>query len=379
MSRVDAQTLSRAREAAATIAPMAPEIERGRRLPPAALDALVGAGVFKLMVPRALGGGEASVSTVLAVIEAIARADGSAGWCAMIGSTSGLMAAFLPDDVAREVYEPEGAITGGVFAPMGVARRVEGGYQVRGRWPFASGSQHCSHVMGGAMIAGAERPEMRSVLFRADEIRILDTWDTGGLRGTGSHDFEAEDVLVPEGRAFSLLGAPRRSETLYRQPFFGTLAAGVASVSLGIARGALDALIALATTKAAGPGSKKTIAHRELVQLHVARAEGIVGAARAQLVESVEAIADEVAREGSASIRSRAQVRLAACHAASESARTVDLAYEAGGGSAIYASSPLQRCFRDAHTATAHEMVSATSATMVGRVLLGLDVDTTTL
>jgi alkylation response protein AidB-like acyl-CoA dehydrogenase len=112
------------------------------------------------------------------------------------------------------------------------------------------------------------------------------------------------------------------------------------------------------------------LAHRELAQLHFAQAEGKVRAARALLFDAIE---------GGASIPSRAQIRLAACHAASESAAAVDLVYAAGGASAIYAQSQLQRCFRDVHAATAHFMVSAASATLAGRVLLGVETDVTTL
>jgi indole-3-acetate monooxygenase len=266
-----------------------------------------------------------------------------------------------------------------VFAPLGVATRVEGGYRVRGRWPFASGCRHASHVMGGAMLAtDAGKPVPLSVLFESSQVRIHDTWDTSGLRGTGSHDFEAEDVFVPDSHVFSLFGRPRHDAPLYRQPFFGLLASGVAAVTLGIARGAIDALVELAAVKTPG-GAKRTIAHRELVQRDVARADGMVRAARSRLLESVAEAAAEVAATGQASVLTRAHVRIAACHAASEAARAVDLAYEAGGGSSIYARSPLQRAFRDVHTATQHVMVSASAATMAGRVLLGVEGDLSTL
>src|SRR5699024_5903695 len=123
---------------------------------------------------------------------------------------------------------------------------VDGGLRVSGRWQFCSGCQHSQWLMGGAMLDTGDptRPAMRSLLFRRDEIDIVDTWDTSGLRGTGSHDFTVKDLFVPEARSFSLLGAPVHDGPLYRQPFFGTLAAGVAAVALGIARAAIDAVVA---------------------------------------------------------------------------------------------------------------------------------------
>lgn len=366
-----ADWIARARSAGERIAPLAARIEAERRLPREAVDALVGAGVFKLLVPKAYGGAEAGPATALSVIEEVARADGSAGWCTMIGATSALMSVYLDDDVAREVYGPDDAITCGVFAPMGRASTVEGGYRVSGRWPFASGCEHSQWRMGGVLVDGT--PEVKSVLFRAEETSVVDTWDTSGLRGTGSHDIEAKDVVVPRARVFSLIADRPRHEG-YALPFFGVLACGVAAVGLGIARAAIDAFVAMAKTKTP-PGSKRTLAHRELVQVDVARAEAKVRAARAFMHEALgEAIAS-----GGAALEPRARLRLAAAHAAEASAEAVASMYQAGGGSAIYARSPLQRHFRDAHVVTHHVMVSAAATQLAGRVLLGVETDTALL
>ena len=385
MSLADLTHLSRARAAAEVLGPLAARIEAERRLPAEALRALVDAGVFKLVVPRSLGGSEASLPTLLAVLEEIACADGSAGWCAMVGTTSSLMSVFLDDDVAREVFAAHDAITCGVFAPMGRATPVSGGYRVSGRWAFASGCEHASWRMGGALVstdggsAPGHPPEVRSMLFRDRDTRVIDTWNTSGLRGTGSHDFEVSDVFVPDARSFSLLAdKPRNAGPTYALPFFGVLAASVASVALGIARGAIDTFVLLAKKK--HPlGAKRSIAQRELVQLHVAQAEGKVRAARAFLRAAVAEAEVEAASGGGVSLTTRALLRLAASHAASEAAAAVDLVYNAGGASSIYASSPLQRQFRDVHVATQHIMVSSTATILAGRILLGVESDVSML
>lgn len=381
-SAIDDAVIDRVREAAATLSPLSSQIEEGRRLPAVAVEALVSSGLFKLLVPRIYGGGEASLSTVLAAIEEVARADGSAGWCAMIGVTSGLMSVFLPDDVAREVYGADDAVTCGVFAPMGRATRAAGGYRVTGRWPFASGCEHSRWRMGGAIVTGdppdllpSGAPNVRSMLFAADDTLVIDTWHTSGLRGTGSHDLEVRDVFVPEARSFSLItDRPRIDTPAYRIPFFGVLAAGVASVALGIARSAVDAASALVKQKQA-PGAKRTVAHRELVQMQIAEAEARVRASRAFLFAEVAAI---LASPGEL-LEARALLRLAAWHATKESALAVDLAYAVGGASAIYTKNPLQRHFRDVHVATQHVMVAPVSATLAGRILLDVESDTSTL
>jgi indole-3-acetate monooxygenase len=345
-------------------------IEKARRLPPAVVDVLVAAGVFKLCVPRVYGGAQASPATAVAVIEELAKLDGSVGWCAMIGVTSSFMSVYLDDAIAREVYTPPDAITSAVFAPMGRATREGDGYRVSGRWSFASGCEHSRWRMGGT-IADGNVADVRSVLFAADETTVHDTWDTSGLRGTGSHDISASEVVVPRERTFSLLTDKPRIDG-YELPFFGVLAAGVAAVGLGIARAAITSATALVQSKSP-PGSKKTLAHREHVQEQIGRAEARTRAARGLLYEALDDALAEI------TLLTRARLRLAACHAATESAAVASAMYELGGGSAIYAKSPLQRQFRDAHVVTHHLMVSTTALTMASRVLLGVDVDVATL
>ncbi|HEY8076496.1 MAG TPA: acyl-CoA dehydrogenase family protein [Labilithrix sp.] len=352
------------------IAPLAARIEAERRLPEEAVRALVAAGAFKMLVPRALGGGEVAPREALQAIETVARADGSAGWCVMISATTGIVAALLPEETARAIFAPDDAIACGVFAPTGRAVREGASLRVSGRWAFGSHCENSGWRMGGVMIDG-EPPQ--AVLLRADETRVIDTWHTSGLRGTGSHDFEAKDVLVPAERLFSLVASkPWPSGALYRFPIFGLLASGIAAVAIGIAQGALDSVLDLARAKHA-LGAKRSIAHREIVQLAVATAAAKIRAARALLHDAVGEVERDVTLE------SRAELRAAASQAVELAASAVDLAYDAGGGTSIYETSPLQRCFRDVHTLTQHVMVAKTSTILAGRVMLGVESDTALL
>lgn len=375
----------RARAATEAIVPLLGTLEQDCRLPPGIVDALVEIGVFKLFTSRALGGAQASPQTMVDVIEALAFVDGSVGWCAMIAATSSLTSAYLDDATAREIYGPRDATTCGVFAPSGRASLAGDGYRVSGRWSFASGCEHSQWRMGGVIAEGdaplpSGAPDVRCVVFRADETRVHRTWDTVGLRGTGSHDLEVADVVVPRERTFSLLtGRPRAdAETL---PFFGVLAAGVAAVGLGIARAAVANVSALVQTKKQ-QGGHKPLAHREVVQLEVATAEARTAAARALLADTlartVEAVRDS-APDDPAAITARARLRMAACHAATEASAVVRSAYELGGGAAVYRTSPLQRMYRDASVVTHHIMVGSGALAMSGRVLLGVPTDSTLL
>ncbi len=369
---------------------LAAEAERDRRLPPGLLTAFARAGLFRLCVPRTLGGLEAEPRVLAETVELVARADGSAGWCLMIGATSGLVSAWLPAGAAHEVYgqDPD-VITGGVFAPGGRAVPVDGGYRVTGRWPYASGCEHCRWLMGGTLVqdAGESRPgpggtpDVRLMLFPSADVLVHDTWWAAGLRATGSHDIEVRERFVSAERSLSLISErPRHPGALYAFPPFGLLALGIAAVALGIARAAIDELGELAVTKTPTL-ARQALAARSGVQADRARAEALVRAARAFLDDAVGAAWDAVRAGGAAEVptRLRAELRLAATHAVRSAAQAVDLVYDAGCGTAVYEASPLQRHFRDVHTATQHMMVGVPTLELAGRVLLGLPADTTML
>ena len=330
------------------LAPLIPRIEADRRLPREAVEVLVAAGVYKLFVPTALGGRAASTREAVELIEALSRVDGSIGWCAMIGATSSLMWEFLDPATAREIYGPADAITSAVFAPMGKAVADGDSYRVTGRWSFASGCEHAQWRMAGAIADG----KMISVMLRADQMRIEDTWTAFGMRGTGSHDFVVEDAVVPRARTFQLAHG------------FGAIAACLGAVGLGLGRAAIDAFSASAKTKKL-PGGKRTVADRELIQAEVARAEMRMSAARAFLLEQADG-------------NDRVRIRLAATNACEAGAEVATAMFRAGGGSAVYAHHPLQRILRDAQVAAQHLMVSSIPTVTAGRVLLGLEADTST-
>jgi alkylation response protein AidB-like acyl-CoA dehydrogenase len=222
------------------------------------------------------------------------------------------------------------------------------------------------------------RPDIRLVLMPAAGVEVIDTWTVSGLRATGSHDIAVERLEVPSARAASLItDPPRESGPLYAFPPFGLLAAAIAAVGLGAARGALDELGELAGTKTPTLSTRK-LAERAATQSGVARAEASLRAARSLLYAATEECW-EAARNGAISIELRAGMRLASTHAVEASAAAIDEAYRLGGGSAIYETSPLQRRFRDIHAATQHMLVGPATWELAGRSLLGLEFDASQL
>jgi alkylation response protein AidB-like acyl-CoA dehydrogenase len=320
--------------------------------------------------------------TQVEAFEALGRIEASAGWCAMIGATSSWMAGQLPDHVAREIFGAPDARSAGVFAPSGRASLDGEVLRVSGRWAFASGVTHCAWIALGAVVFDGDeprledgRPDARFVFLPTSEIEIEDTWDVSGLRGTGSNHVNVQDAAVPVERTFPLMASrPARAGPLYRLPLLGALAIGVASVALGAARDALDELDELAGAKTP-TGGRRTLAQRGQVQVERATAEAELLAARSLLYDAVHAMWSRASDGERPTIEQRAHARLAATNAVRSSARVVDRAYEAGGGSSIFSSSRLQRTFRDVHAITQHIATAPSTLELVGRVLLGVDTD----
>jgi alkylation response protein AidB-like acyl-CoA dehydrogenase len=364
------------------------EIERGRRLPSTIVAAMKAAGVFGMAMPRVWGGPELDLLTQFRVIEALAMADGSAGWCAMIGCDGGYVTAFLEQDVARAMYPDIQVATGAAATTTGKAVRVPGGYRVSGRFPFVSGCQHCEWLWAGCTVIenGVPRvdgngvPETRQCLMRLSQCEILDTWQTTGLRGTGSNDVVAHDVFVEQEHSFSFQDPEliKRSGPLYAFPFL-FIAKGSAP-ALGIARRAIDAVIENAAGK---PARRYTVGERieapkmlrndVYVQEAVGRAETLLAAARAYFFDVMGDLWATLLDGRQPSERQLALFTSAFPHIVGVCVEVVQLVYKAAGGTAVYQKGPLDRCLRDVLTMNQHVIGTLRTYEMAGRLLLGLE------
>jgi len=355
---------------------LASEIDRERRLPPELVARLNEAGMLRATMPREVDALELSPPTALRCAEAIARGDAATGWCVSIAITSALLVAYLPDAPRGEMFGGGKGVAAGVWAPRGRAKTVDGGVIVSGRWPFCSGITHADMLFAGCFVDEARVPAV--VALPKEDLRVLDNWHTLGLRGTGSHDTVAEEVFVPADRVFSVFDGPAVDRPLYRFPVFGFFALSVAAAALGNARAAIDDLVELAGGKK-GLGSTRTLAERPATQAAVATAESALAAARALYYEATETAWQASQEPEPVSVALRSRLRLAATHAARTSADVVRTMYDLAGGTAIYDTSPLQRRFRDAFTATAHFQVNEASRELPGRLLLDQHADTSML
>jgi indole-3-acetate monooxygenase len=359
-------------------------MEAERRLAPSVVDALRKLGAFRLAVPHDYGGLELDPMTQVRVVEELSRIDGSVGWCAMISSAGSFAGAFLTPTVAQRVCGSVDFSLAGQVVPVGRAKVAEGGYRVTGRYRFGSGCQHASVISGGCVVFEDDkprqltngRPEIRVMMFPPSSCKILDTWHTTGLAGTGSHDFAVEDVFVPFEESWSFAERPQCSGPLYRfPPLFLVTHAGV---PLGIARAALDAVIELAQSKELMPDPHKLFGARLLrdesrVHEAIAVAEGALAAVRSFVYSSLEELWDTLTRKEKPSPRQRALYRIMLIDVHRVAKEVVSSMYDLAATSAIYRSHPLDRLMRDILTACQHGVVHPKMYRPAGRLLLGLE------
>jgi alkylation response protein AidB-like acyl-CoA dehydrogenase len=355
--------------------------DRTRAIPAPVVDALRDAGVFHLLAPRAVGGAEADPLTFLRVVEEVSYADGSAGWCTMIGGCYATFGGMLPSEGAREIFGDPSTISAGSFRPdKGVATEVEGGYRVSGRWDLASGSSHANWYIAGATIMrdGAPvpgphgMPLMREFFFPASEAQVIDTWESTGLRGTASHDYAAQDVFVPEHRTLWFQDPPTEPGPLYRMPPVAMFSTFIAAVQLGIARHAIDAFVELATTKIPTM-SQIILADRVTAQASLGRATAMVSSARGYLENVLQSLWDRIQAGHAPTLGDRRDLWLASAHAGHTAYAAIDMLYTAAGATAVYATSPFDRCLRDARTALQHVCTQEVHFELAGRLALERD------
>jgi len=365
----------------------AEEIEINRKLPQDLANRLAGDGFYALCTPVCLGGTGATPRDYALSVETLARADASAAWCAFIATTASYGMATRRTDVFETLLKQPDVIMAGVFAPMGRARPVnrkgEAGFIVNGRWAWGSGSQNAHWIMGGCLLSddegapvldGKGKPQHLAPVFKSADVTFIDTWKVSGLQGTGSTDFEVNDVFVPEDRIVRDFENARDDLAIFRFPGFGLLAIGIASVALGAARGAMDDVLELAGVKAPS-GSRNTLAAKVMAHRGVSEAEAAIRQGRAFLLETICA-AWQAAQSGPVSIDLKRDLRLACTSAVRSAISAVDTLYDLAGGTAVYRTSPIQRRFRDIHVASQHIMVQKGIFDLTGKLYLDQPTDT---
>ena len=372
-------------EAVATLEPVirrhAGDAEQNRVMAPEIMEALVASGLLRMWVPQAYGGLEADPNESLDVMEQLSRIDAATGWvvsnCVFISTLS----QFLPEPVLARIAGDPAIVACGSFVPPGTARATADGFIINGDWSFGSATQYATSIVtlvvlvddAGELILQDGNPVSMLVYLTRDDVEFRDTWFTLGLRATGSTHFVAKDLAIPKECAFVLGPWEQKSG-----PFAGPLyrlglimdAVRIAKVGVGIAQGAVDDFVEMATTKTPAYTAALT-ADRATVQERVARAQALVQAGRHTIRTSVT--------EGWASVQDGSRITgerclpmgLAASFALDAATQAVDLLYQSGGTTAFRDESPLQRRFRDIQTLRQNAIASWSRYESLGKMILG--------
>ena len=362
--------LARAQALAPEIAAAAERIDAARELPPALADQMKQHGLFRLLVPRSVGGEEMDWLEYLDVVRTVAYADGSAGWCFNQGAVFATTSCRAPAALAREVWgDPHTVVSNGPPQGQITVEAVRDGCRLTGRWMFSSGFRHANWV---AAVSGGRGQPPCLHLIPQHEVTPVDVWQVSGLRGTGSFSFEARDLFVPAAHTMRLDVAPSESGPIYVIPQGLLFACGFGCVALGVSRAGLDATIELCSDKRPRFGSRP-LCEDPVIQRQVGMAEAKWQAAKALLYESCGRVWRSVQATGRIAMDERIALRMAGTHAIRESAAVVDIAYNLSGSTAIFHNRAIQRRFQDIHVISQQVQGREAHYETAGQFFLGLE------
>jgi alkylation response protein AidB-like acyl-CoA dehydrogenase len=358
--------------------------ERDRSLSPALLQALHRDRMFRMLLPRSLGGLELDPISFARAMEMLATVDGSTAWCVGQASGCAMAAAYLPPWAAAQVFSDPSSVL--AWGPgQGQAARVDNGYLVTGTWRFASGSGHATWLGARCTLEGTDPAAGITVLFPKSQAAMKDIWKVMGLKGTGSNEYSLDKLFVPADFSFepdyTLVPtdtcSAREPGSLYKLSGMIIYSVAFASVALGLARAALDQLIVLTGAKLprAAPHLMK---FDPTVQLQVGQAEAKLRSARAFLFETIGAIwSDVLTGAVTVDIDARMNLRLASTNAIHAATEVVESAYKMAGASAIFESAPFERRFRDMYSVSQQLQGRMGHMVTYGKHILGADPDLT--
>lgn len=364
--------------------------EVSRTLTPTLVNALWDSGLMQFMNPREAGGHEPGFAELIETWLELARQDGSLGWIGIANFPSACFAAaYLPPEGFAEVFtDNDNRVTmGGQFFPNGTGEAVAGGYKVTGAWQFGSGTGHSEYVCGGFLpmadgemvMDDAGMPVMTVAVVPRKDVTFTDGWHVQGLKGSGSYDYELQDVFVPASRTYPLFSHdPKRGGALYKFGVMPIIGCGHAAWALGVSRSAIDDVLALAKEKTR-MGDDNSIAHKPTFQRNLAHHEAMWRAAHRLVVDTFTEAEYRVSEGEELTPEMRADMRIAATYATEASREVIQWAHLAAGTTAIREGNRLERAFRDMYTGTQHAFISEKTYTEAGSLMLGLTEDSLAL
>jgi alkylation response protein AidB-like acyl-CoA dehydrogenase len=381
------ELIQRAVDLQPLLAKNAPQTEQDRRVVEENIEAIREAGLFRIMVPKRLGGHEVDFRTKLEVSAALAEACGSTAWVTALTNVCAFFAGLFSDQAQEDVFgaDPDARVAG-VFAPSTDVEKVDGGYVVSGKWAWSSGSLHATWAGVGILQLGPDGApvDMGLVLMPMSELTIEDTWFVAGMKGTGSNTIVADRVFVPEHRFLSmppLIGqgiTPRThtEESIYHAAFMPVAALILAGPLMGLGRAALKIALEKAPKRAVSYTRLATQRESTAFQVKIAEAAMTLDDGILHLHRAADDIDSTAARHEFMDYVTRARVRADTGWASKRIREAISLVLDAHGASGFADASPMQRIWRDANTAGRHAIVNElVNDELYGKALLGFGIE----
>ena len=376
--------LQRAQKVGPDIAAASAKIEAIRDIPEEIFSGLIEQDLFRMLLPSEYGGAELPPLEFMSVMESVGARDASTAWCLGQNNVCSIVSAYLEPAIAREIFNSRQSILAWGPGP-GEAHAVSGGYRLKGRFSFASGSRHATYLgchvpvyeMGGERrVLPGGAPVTLTLLFPRSSARVEDTWQVIGLKGTGSDSFTVEDLFVSDDyTVIRSLASKRFVHTpLYSFSQSNLYSSGFASLALGIARATLDAFVDV-VRDTVPRGAPKPRGANNVVQSQVGQAEARIRSCRTFLRGSMSEVWEDVQSSGGLSEEQQVTIRLATTWAIQQSREVVSSLYLAAGAMAIFEAQPFEQRFRDIHTVCQQIQGHAAHFETVGQILMGLEPD----
>ncbi|QKI88274.1 hypothetical protein [Thiomicrorhabdus xiamenensis] len=320
--------------------------------------------LFRLFIADKYNGETTDLPSALRVFELVASADGATGWLVMIGAGGGLFSGFLEEGAAREVFLPERAVIAGSGMPAGQAKTTASGFDVNGRWPYASGAYHATWFTANCKIDGGDK-EIISIAVPAEQVVIHDTWQVFGMQATGSNDFSINAAAVPNAFTFSLEKAPISDDAIFRCPLETLASLSFASVAVGIAQHACEAFEELIRHKTV-PGSTTPLSEDSDIQYRIGEAQRLIDTSRNRLYQLAESVWGNLEQGISPPETLIRQVQKNCQQIVQAGIRAADLLKARAGMAAVFIDSPFGRAWRDLQTLSQHAIVAPSAPLQEG-------------
>lgn len=355
--------------------------ENQRKIAQPIVEKLKAYNLFKMGLPKSLEGWADTPVETLKVFEALASADASVAWVVWNSHTSAALGRYLDEKSLHEIFSASTHAVANAGNPHGIAQQVTGGFKVSGQWSIVSGCEIADWFILRCLISAQEEPMADNIGAGADlkwffvpkeEVKVIDTWQLGGLQGTGSHDIVVNNAFVKPNHVIDF-DRPLAIDSAYSRLTFACInAAGCSAIALGVLQGAIDALLHICLEKVT-TGNKPDLRDRERVQTAIAKSKALLSSNRLQLHNSVSTLWECAQNNITYTDEQLADVWASAVEAAREARSMVSELFDAAGTASLYKINKIEKAHRDIHAVLQHGMLQPHWMTLAGMAYVGLN------